>query len=267
MTHWATVFAIFGLCFSNSKCLYVDMTYDWFAGLPQYPGHNPFKLKLVHKGPFLGSPFYILNDIEMPEHTGTHIDAPYHFNESGWRVNEIPLDHLVGPAVVLDIREKMSKVPSGKEPNADVVDAETWESKYGRIPNGAIVIMNSGNGKNWPNVTAYSGAKDPNNSSILRFPGFSLELAEWLVKNRTIIGIATDALSFEPHPVITGIPVHNLFASHNVWGVENLANIDQIPENGANVYVMPLRIRGGSGSPARVFAKWNKRKLEKSRKD
>ncbi|CAH1788626.1 unnamed protein product [Owenia fusiformis] len=192
MTHWATIFAIFGFCISNSKCRFLDMTYDLFAGLPQYPGHSPFKLKLVRKGPFLGSPFFVLNDIEMPEHTGTHIDAPYQFNESGWRVNEIPIDHLVGPAVVLDIREKMSEAPPDKVPTADIVDAETWERKYGRIPNGAIVIMNSGNGKNWPNVTAYSGAKDQDDSTNIRSPGFSLELTKWLVKERKINGIASD---------------------------------------------------------------------------
>ncbi|CAH1788625.1 unnamed protein product [Owenia fusiformis] len=265
MAYWARIFALFGFCISNSTCPYVDMSHELFTGLPQYPGDNPFTLKTVHRGPFLDNPFIIMYDFEMPEHSGSHIDAPYHFFESGWKVNEIPLERLVGPAVVLDIREKVNKTPSDEDTTVDIADAEAWERKYGRIPNGAIVLMNSGNGKNWPNVTAYIGTEEHGDITKLRFAGFSPELAEWLVKERNIIGIGSDALSFDRGSSYVNYSVHNIISPQNIWGLENVANLDLIPEDGATVYVMPLKIRGGSGSPARIFAKWNKRKLLKRR--
>ncbi|CAH1793475.1 unnamed protein product [Owenia fusiformis] len=264
MAHFCSkIFAITVVCISYCKCrsTIVDMTYDLFNGLPQWPGSLRYKLTVVQEGPFRDNTFAAQNGLEMTEHTGTHIDAPYHNNKSAWKVNEIPLDRLIGPAVVLDIREKVENTPPGQDATVDITDAMIWEEKYGEIPNGAIVIMHSGYGKKWPNATAFLGTDNIHDVTTLRFPGFGPQLAEWLVKERNIIGIGVDTASTDPGSVYLYYTVHNIISAQNVWGLENIANIDRIPVYGAKMFVMPLRIRGGTGSPVRAYAKWNPKKL------
>lgn len=110
---------------------------------------------------------YKTEDFTMSEHAGTHMDSPDHFLQSNISLNDIPIEHFVGPGVVIDITSKASK-------NADALvemeDVEAWEKRYGRIPNGSIVLMYSGWGKYWQNQSAYFGSPDINN---MHFPGMT----------------------------------------------------------------------------------------------
>ncbi|CAH1780322.1 unnamed protein product [Owenia fusiformis] len=117
-----------------------------------------------------------MNKVITAEHMSTHLDAPYHFAEFAWKLDQIPFANLHGPGVVLDIREKVKKSAPGEEATVDISDAEAWENKYGQIPKGAIVIMNSGWSKYWPDTNRFVGLVDTeDHSKGMASPGFSPE--------------------------------------------------------------------------------------------
>ncbi|CAH1780321.1 unnamed protein product, partial [Owenia fusiformis] len=203
----------------------------------------------------------ISHRVGTPEHTSTHMDAPYHFAKFAWKLDQIPFANLHGPGVVLD-REKVKKTPPGEEATVDISDAEAWESKYGRIPKGAIVIMNSGWSKYWPDANKFVGSEDafdPSKPTV--YPGMSGDLAKWLLYNRDIVGVASDTISCDRGSDLEW-PVHKILLPENIWCAEMVTNIDRIPVNGAELYFLPMKIREGSGAPARVFAVWKDKKEE-----
>jgi kynurenine formamidase len=87
----------------------------------------------------------------------------------------------------------------------------------------------------------------------LDFIGFHNLTAQWLVDNRKIKGIGTDARSFDIGPSET-LPAHQILLGNNIWALESVANINKLPVKGATVYVMPMKIEGGSGGPTRIIA-------------
>ena len=87
----------------------------------------------------------------------------------------------------------------------------------------------------------------------MNFTGFHNASAQWLVDNRKIKGIGTDARSFDPGPSKI-LPAHQILLGNNIYGLESVANIDKLPVKGATVYVMPMKIKGGSGGPTRIIA-------------
>ncbi|CAH1780323.1 unnamed protein product, partial [Owenia fusiformis] len=152
----ATIWIVIGVL-SGHNCRYVDMSYKLFEGLPKHPVHRGFNLTEILKGPLGTNKFVATHQVDTAEHMSTHIDAPYHFAEFAWKLDQIPSANLHGPGVVLDIREKVAKTAPGKEATVDISDAEAWENKYGQIPKGAIVIMNSGWSKYWPDSNKFVG--------------------------------------------------------------------------------------------------------------
>ena len=132
----------------------------------------------------------------------------------------------------------------------DLID---WESKYGTIPKGAVVLMNAGWSSKYPNKTAVFGTSTPDDPSTFHFPGFHEDAGDWLVKNRNIHVLGTDTPSID-YAQSTTFPNHVLLGNANIPGLENVANLDMIPEKGAMIYVAPIKLLDGSGGPARVFA-------------
>jgi len=134
-----------------------------------------------------------------------------------------------------------------------VQDLIDWESKYGTIPKGAVVLLNSGWSSKYPNKTAVFGTSTPDDPSTFHFPGFHEDAGDWLVKNRNIHVLGTDTPSID-YAQSTTFPIHVLFGKENIPGIENVANLDMISEKGAMIYVAPIKLLDGSGGPARVFA-------------
>ncbi len=172
-------------------------------------------------------------------------------------MDEIPLDHLTAPAVMVDIREKAAQY---KNSNVTLQDIEQWESDYGRIPDRSVVFMCSG----WSDYygvdkAAYWG-NDQENTSDFHFPGFGNDAVTWLIENRDIVGVASDTASVEPGNILViarFFPVHVTIGEHNVYGMENVKDSCELPVSGATVYVSPMKIVHGSGAPARVMAVWD----------
>jgi len=235
-----------------AKANVVDLTHALDADTIFWPTETEgFKLTELYKGPSKGPEgfFYAAYKFCTPEHGGTHLDAPFHFAERGWTVAKIPLERLIGPAVVIDISAKATKDP---DYTLTVEDVTTWESEHGKIPAGAIVLLRTGWSSRWPNKRAYLGDDTPGDTSNLHFPSYGAESARMLVeRGATVLGVDTASIDNGPSRKFL---VHQIAGAANVVGLENLTNLDRLPPTGAWVVAAPIKIAGGSGAPARVVA-------------
>ncbi len=136
-----------------------------------------------------------------------------------------------------------------------------WEKQHGRIPEGAVVLVHTGHGSKYHNRTAYLGyppllegqTRDEGDVWNLHFPGFHPQAAEWLVEEREIVGVGLDTPSMD-YGQSSDFETHQIFGEANIWGLENVANLDQLPPKGFRVFAMVQKLEGGSGGPARVLA-------------
>jgi kynurenine formamidase len=224
----------------------VDLTHALNSSNPHWPGpgYEPFKYEIfatLEKDNVLSGRF------SMAEHTGTHLDAPNHFSAGQIPVDQIPLDQLFAPAVVIDVRGKVSA-------NADyllaVEDVTAWEQSYGRIPPNAVVFMYTGWDERWTDFERY---KNADSAGGLHFPGFSPEAARLLVDERTVAGLGIDTLSVD-YGMSKDFAVHHISHDEGKYQLENVANLGSLPPSGALVIVAPIKIENGTGGPARIFA-------------
>ncbi len=156
----------------------------------------------------------------------------------------------MGPVFVIDVSAFCEKNPDYQ---MQVADINQWERKNGKIPTDAIVLMRSGWGKYWPDKKKYIGNDKPNDATNLHFPGISKEAAEFLVKERKIKGLGLDTASMDPG-TSRDFMAHRIFGGANVFGLENVANLEQVPEKGAILIALPMKIEEGTGGPARIVA-------------
>jgi kynurenine formamidase len=229
----------------------VDLTHAFNARTLYWPtSPSAFEFKSLAHGQTEGSYFYSANAFCAPEHGGTHLDAPIHFAERGRTADQIPLQDLVGPAVVIDVRAQVAK-------DADYAltpdDVRAFESKHGEIALGSIVLLRTGYGSRWPDRKAYFGDDTPNDASQLHFPSFGPDAARLLVEERKVAVLGVDTASIDIGQS-RDFQVHRIAAARNVAGLENLAALDQLPPTGATVIALPMKIEGGSGGPVRVIA-------------
>ena len=181
------------------------------------------------------------------EHAGTHLDAPIHFSESGATVEKIPADTLVVPLAVVDVTAKVAQNPDYLLSREDLV---AWEKRHRRLPQSCCVAMYSGWAQHVSNPAKYTG-KDA--SGVFHFPGVSPEAAEWLMKERTISGLAVDTLSLDNGPS-KDFKVHYSWLPSGRWGLENVANLDKVPAAGATLVVGVAKVKDATGGPARLVA-------------
>ncbi|MFQ3661829.1 MAG: cyclase family protein [Chloroflexaceae bacterium] len=223
-----------------------DLTHRLGTEFPLFPGAAPFTITTAvshDKDGYYGS---ILN---YWEHSGTHMDAPVHFARDGLFVDQLPVESLVVPAIVIDITARAQR-----DPDAVVTpdDIRAWERRYGRVPDNAAVLMASGWGARAGSVQAF---RNTDSSGVMHFPGFGKDAIDFLLTERRISGIGVDTLSLD-HGPSTDFAVHFTILPTNRWGLENLANLESIPPSGATLFVGAPKIAAGSGGPTRVMAVW-----------
>lgn len=183
----------------------------------------------------------------LAEHVGTHFDAPRH-RSTGPAADEVPVAQLVGPLVVVDIRLRAA---ADADATLGAEDLQAWEARHGRIPAGAVVALFSG----WEAHLATPRYRNADASGGLYFPGFALSAAEWLLREREVVGLAVDTLSLDPGNS-TKFPVHTAWLGAGRWGLECVANLGTVPPAGATIFVGAPKVAGASGGPARVLAGW-----------
>ncbi len=188
-----------------------------------------------------------LNWWRIIEHAGTHIDAPIHFSEAGATVEKISAEALVVPLAVIDVRSRAAQNPDYLVGRQDLLD---WEKKYKRLPDNCCVAMLSGWAEHVGSEAKYTG-KDAGGS--FHFPGFSPLAAEWLIGERKVLGLAVDTLSLD-HGPSKDFKTHYLWLPSGRWGLENVANLDQVPASGATLVVGAAKVKDATGGPARLIA-------------
>ncbi len=239
--------------YAAQKGTLVDMTYPFSEESIYWPTDKPFTPKVVFKGKTDGGYWYASNEYAASEHGGTHVDAPIHFYEQGRTIGQVPLHEWIGPAVKIDVSSKCS---ADRNYQLSVKDITGWEKRNGTIPEGAWVIMQSGiDGRFYPDKKGVLSTEKSGRAAVaeLSFPGFSKEAVSFLVKQRKIHGIAIDTPSIDPGTSKDFLAHRTLFAAQKL-ALENIANLEKIPESGAMLYVIPMLIKNGTGAPARVFA-------------
>ena len=184
------------------------------------------------------------------EHGGTHMDAPIHFAQGKRAASEVPLQQLIGPAVVIDVSTQAAQ---DTDYRVTVADIEAWELQHGQIPKGAIILMFSGWGQYWPDKKRYLGTDKPGDVENLHFPSFSREAAEFLVSQRDIDAVGVDTPSID-YGQSKDFIVHQVINGADKPGLENVANLDQMPPAGATLIALPMKIAKGSGAPVRIIA-------------
>ena len=243
---WTAVPASAGI--DESKL--IDLTYALDEETIFWPTNKPFTWEKAAWGRTANGYWYASGDFSMSEHGGTHIDAPLHFAEGRLAVDEIPLQKLIAPAVVIDVR---ASVTENRDYRLSRQDLDRWESRHGLIQQGAVVLMLTGWGQGWPDRSRYLGSATPSDPKTLHFPGFSKEAAEFLVKERHIDGIGIDTPSIDHGPSQDFI-VHQIINGANLYGLENIANLEKLPPKGAILLALPIKIKGGTGGPVRIIA-------------
>ena len=194
--------------------------------------------------------FYSAYSICTPEHGGTHLDAPLHFDADGLPADKVPLENLVGDAVVIDVSKQAA---ADRNYRLTVADVLSFEKQHGQIPPGAIVLLRTGWSQYWPDAKSYLGDDTPGDASDLEFPSYGADAARLLVEERRIAVVGVDTASTD-YGRSTDFIVHRITAAKNVSGLENLNNLDRLPPTGATVIALPMKIEGGSGGPVRVIA-------------
>lgn len=237
---------------------WIDLTYA-FSGQTLYWPNNPtgFVLDTQMNGITPGGFYYASNAFSAPEHGGTHLDAPVHFAKGKQPVDQVPLDNLMGPAVVIDVSDKALKNPDYQ---VSIADIEQWERKNDSIRQGTIVLFRTGYGQFYPDAAKYFGTAQRGATAIpnLHFPGIHPQAAEWLATRRLVkaVGLDTPSIDFGQSK---DFQTHQVLLGRNIPAFENVANLDQLPARGSYVVALPVKIKDGSGGPLRIIA-WVKNK-------
>jgi kynurenine formamidase len=229
----------------------VDLTHPFDENTIYWPtSPSAFELTTLAYGDTPAGYFYSSYSFCTPEHGGTHLDAPIHFSKSGRTVDQIPVRQLVAPAAVIAVSKKA-------EADADyrltAEDVRAWEKVHGRIVAGTIVLLHTGWGRRWPDQKRYLGDDTKGDASKLHFPSYGREAAVMLVRERKVGALGVDTASIDHGPSKDFI-VHQIALGSQVPGLENLANLEEVPETGAWVIALPMKIAGGSGGPLRIIA-------------
>ena len=217
------------------------------SGRPRRPGSSWISSP-TERRPAAGST--ASNAFSLPEHGGTHLDAPIHFHRGGVTSDAIDLKRLVAPAVVIDVSAQAARDPDYR---LTVADVNTFERAHGRIAAGTIVLLRTGWSSRWPDAKRYLGDDTPGDASKLHFPSYGVDAVRLLVAERKVGAIGVDVASID-YGASTDFMVHRIASEAGVPGFENLTALDQLPATGAILMALPMKIRGGSGGPLRAVA-------------
>ena len=228
----------------SGKTRVIDLSYAINDKMPAWPGDAQPFVATVNASPEKDG--YFTRKFCMLEHYGTHMDAPNHFPPGKLSLDQIPVQKLFGSAVVIDVRAVSAK-------NPDYLLAPSvigrWETKHGRVPAGAIVILRTGWSSRWPDEKLY---RNMDAKGVMHFPGYSVEAAKLLI-DRQVTALAIDTLSVD-YGASKNFEVHRLTLPAGLYHIENLADLSALPEAGAFLIAAPIKLEGGSGGACRVFA-------------
>lgn len=223
----------------------LDLSHPLTPEFPLFPVYNPVE---VAERFSVAEDGYFVRAWSFDEHCGTHVDAPAHFGAGAATVDQIEPAELLLAAAVVDVRERSA---GDHDAVVEPDDILAWESRHGALPDRCAVLALTGWGERAGDAAAYLNADA---DDVLHFPAFGDEAAEFLAAERPqvrAIGLDTASLDIGAS---TDFPVHVAWLPGGRFGIENLANLEKVPEEGAQLFIGAPALQGGSGGPARILA-------------
>ena len=209
----------------------IDLTLTISSSIPTFP-ESPKPQFILWSN--LKNDGYNLELLFLSSHTGTHIDAPYHFVKNGIKINEIPLDRLIGNAILIKSRKTKNTAITKS-------DITLFEKKNGVIPDNTSVFFFTG----WQKELK-------KNNYFTENPGLSISATRYLVSKKiNLVGIDSPSIDLGKNKSFS---VHHILSKNNILIVENLANLDKISSNEFNFTILPLKLKDATGSPVRAVA-------------
>lgn len=209
-----------------------DLSQSLYSSCPGWP---TYKETLITHETVVGIQGYTSEIIKMNTHTGTHLDAPFHFFADMNTIDQIPLEKFFGKAVIVNLTgvEACHPISSADlEPYADLIGKDS------------IVLLCTG----WYKKRGYS--KEYYND----WPYLSGEGAEWLLK-KGVKGVGIDGMSMGGWYEGTGRPCHEILLSNNVWLLEEVNFPEEVLQyREVELHAVPLKLTGCGGSPCRAYA-------------
>lgn len=209
----------------------IDLTLTISASIPTFPDSPKPQFILWST---LKDNEYNLELLFLSSHTGTHLDAPYHFVKNGIKIHQIPLDRLVGNGILI-------KIKKGKNQSITKNDLILFERKHGNIPKHSSIFFYT----EWQ--------KNLNNSCyFINNPGLSESAATYLVSKKiNLVGIDSPSIDLGQDK---NFKVHQILAKNNILIVENLSNLNKISSKQFDFVILPLKLKDATGSPVRAIA-------------
>lgn len=220
----------------------IDLTHTLSEAFPTFGGAPGLAL---NRKTTLEKDGYNTYEWVIQEHSGTHMDAPLHFTKDGASADALPVDKLVVPLAVIDVTAKAAANPDYELTMDDVA---AFERQHGAIPAGACIALRSG----WDKHVGTPKFRNADASGVLHFPGFHPDVAKALI-GRDVAGVAVDTLSLD-HGASKEFGFHYAWLGAGRWGLEGVANLDQVPASGATLVVGGPKIEGVTGGPSRLLA-------------
>jgi kynurenine formamidase len=230
---------------------WIDLTHPFNADSVYWPTNETFELEEVFRGHTEGGWYYTSYNFSAAEHGGTHLDAPIHFAEGALTADAIPVEQMIGPGFVIDVSERAAEDVDYRIGAADV---EAFEAEHGPIPEGAIVLINTGRAGLYSDREAYMGTAERGAAAVakLHFPGLGKDGAELLVARRIgAVGIDTPSIDYGQSK---NFETHVALMTNDIPAFENVADMSALPPTGATIVALPMKIEGGSGGPLRIVA-------------
>ena len=221
----------------------IDLTQPLGPQTVLWPGSTPFVASVRSDSDTSES---YARDLRLPEHSGTHLDAPSHFAPGGVHAADIPPERLVASCAVIDVRDRCRDDAAFTLESRHVEEAERRD---GPIEPGSAVLLWTGWEEFRTDPDRYLGGAT---EAELAFPGFGPSAAAMLVE-RGAVGLGIDTLGIDPGHA-REFPVHHLTLGAGLWHLEGLVDLGAVPPRGATLVVGALRLVEGSGTPARIFA-------------
>lgn len=209
----------------------IDLTLTISSDLPSFPGSPKPQFISWSK---IKTEGYNLELLFFSSHTGTHIDAPFHFVENGLKIHQIHPNRLIRKAILIKLKKTSNQLITKK-------DLLLFEKVNGQIPNESTIIFETG----WQENFQQSFYFEKN-------PGLSISAAKYLITKKTnLVGIDSPSIDVGSE---SKFPIHHLFSKNNILIVENLTNLDKIDSNSFELIVLPLKLKDATGSPVRAIA-------------
>jgi kynurenine formamidase len=206
----------------------IDLSHPIHPDIPVYPGTEP---PAINPANSIEKDGFAELRIAMYSHTATHIDAPCHILAGASSLDQLPVSHFIGSAVLIDVTQRDT-------PAIQVAQLELYAEQLDKA---AFALLHTGWSAHWGE-----------DSYFRDFPHLSQQAANWLGRF-PLHGVGIDTISID-HLDSVALPAHHELLGQGMIIIENLTNLQEIPGSAFTFSCLPLPIRDADGSPVRAVA-------------